>query len=121
MANMPNSYKDEQWQELAARAERRAGIPDGLLRTIVNHGERSNADQVSEKGAKTPFQIIPSTAKLIEKKYGIDPYLSPENAALGAAYLLKESLDRNDGSIALAAAEYHGGTDRSNWGKKTNA
>lgn len=120
MADMPKNYNAPEWTQLSANAEKKAGIPDGLLQAIVNHGEKSNTDQVSEKGARTVYQITPPTAKLIEKKYGIDPYLSPENAALGAAYLLKESLDRNGGKTALAVAEYHGGVDRSNWKSKTN-
>jgi len=120
MADMPKNYDAPEWTQLSANAEKKAGIPDGLLQAIVNHGEKSNTDQVSEKGARTVYQITPPTAKLIEKKYGIDPYLSPENAALGAAYLLKESLDRNGGKTALAVAEYHGGVDRSNWKSKTN-
>ena len=121
MATLSKKYSDPEWSAITAQAEKKAGIPAGFLHSIVNYGERSNADQVSEAGAKTPYQIIPSTAKLIQKKYGIDPYLSPENSALGAALLLKESLDRNNGDPALAAAEYHGGTDRKNWGRKTKA
>lgn len=120
MADMPKNYDAPEWTQLSANAEKKVGIPDGLLQAIVNHGEKSNTDQVSEKGARTVYQITPPTARLIEKKYGIDPYLSPENAALGAAYLLKESLDRNGGKTALAVAEYHGGIDRSNWKSKTN-
>jgi hypothetical protein len=121
MRSLPTKYDAPEWSAITADAERRAGIPAGLLHSVVNNGERSNSDQVSEAGARTPYQIIPSTAKLIEKKYGIDPMLSPENAALGAAYLLKESMDRNNGNPALAVAEYHGGTDRNNWGRKTKA
>lgn len=117
----PNSYKDPYWTQLASVTEQKLGLPDGLLGSIVTKGERSNADQVSEAGAKTPFQIIPATRDAAIKKYGIDPYLSPENAAEVAGLLLKDSLKRNDGDVASAVAEYHGGTDRSNWGPRTKA
>ncbi len=117
----PNSYKDPYWQNLAAKAEAKAKLPDGFLRAIVNQGERSNNNQVSEAGAKTPFQIIPKTRDLILKKYGVDAYLSDENAAYASALVLKEGLDRNNGSKPAAAGEYHGGTDRKNWGPRTNA
>lgn len=117
----PNSYKDPYWSQLASNAESKIGLPDGLLVNVMTKGERSNADQISSAGAKTPFQITPTTRKLILDKYGLDPYLSPENSAQGAALLLKESLDRNKGDQASAVAEYHGGTDRSNWGPKTQA
>lgn len=121
MADRPKSYKDPFWSQVASNAESKLGIPSGLLVGILTRGERSNDDQVSEAGARTPFQIIPQTRKAILNKYGIDPYLSAENAAEGAGLLLKESLARNKGSPAAAVAEYHGGTNRANWGPLTRA
>lgn len=119
--DIPTSYKDPFWSDLAANTEQRLGLPSGLLVSVLTRGERSNADQVSEAGARTPFQIIPATRKAVLDKYGIDAYLSPENAAEAAGRLLKESLDRNQGNIVLAAAEYHGGTDPKNWGPRTKS
>lgn len=121
VSKSPNYYADPYWTVLSRDANDKAGLPVGLLQSIVNNGEKSNANQVSEKGAKTPFQITPPTRKAILDKYGIDPYLSDENAAEGAALLLKEAMDRNNGSVQDAVAEYHGGTDRSNWGPRTKA
>lgn len=117
----PTSYKDPFWSDLAAGTEQKLGLPEGLLVSVLTRGERSNADQVSEAGAKTPFQIIPATRQAVLKKYGVDAYLSPENSAEAAGLLLKESLDRNKGDIKLAAAEYHGGTNPANWGPRTRA
>jgi hypothetical protein len=121
MADKPNSYKDPYWTDLATQTGAKLGLPDGLLASIVTKGERSNADQVSEAGARTPFQIIPATRKAAIDKFGIDPYLSPENAAEVAGLLLKDSLTRNKGDAATAVAEYHGGTDRANWGPRTRS
>jgi hypothetical protein len=121
MNAIPVSYKDPAWTRLSGLAEAKAGLPTGLLDAIVNKGERSNADQVSEAGARTPYQIIPEVRNAVLKKHGIDAYLSPENAAEVAALLLKESLQRNKGDVTAAVAEYHGGTDRSNWGPRTRA
>lgn len=118
---VPTSYKDPFWSDLAANTEQKLGLPDGLLVSVLTRGERSNADQVSEAGARTPFQIIPATRKAVLDKYGIDAYLNPQTAAEAAGLLLKESLDRNQGNIVLAAAEYHGGTDPKNWGPRTKA
>lgn len=117
----PNSYKDQFWSDLAGRVEAKLELPPGLLLGVVTRGERSNADQVSEAGARTPFQIIPQTRDAVVKKYGIDAYLSPENAAEAAGLLLKESLQRNAGDVVAAVGEYHGGTDRSNWGPRTKS
>lgn len=118
---VPTSYKDPFWSDLAANTEQKLGLPSGLLVSVLTRGERSNADQVSEAGARTPFQIIPATRKAVLDKYGIDAYLNPQTAAEAAGLLLKESLDRNQGNIVLAAAEYHGGTDPKNWGPRTKA
>lgn len=122
MANeVPNKYSDPYWTDLAANTETKLGLPAGLLVSVLTKGERSNNDQVSEAGAKTPFQITPKTRFQAVKKYGIDAYLSPENAAEVAGLLLKDSLDRNKGDVSAAVGEYHGGTNRDNWGAKTNA
>jgi len=118
---VPTSYKDPFWSDLAANTEQKLGLPSGLLVSVLTRGERSNADQVSEAGARTPFQIIPATRRAVLDKYGIDAYLNPQTAAEAAGLLLKESLDRNQGNIVLAAAEYHGGTDPKNWGPRTKA
>lgn len=121
MAGAPNSFKDPYWTDLATQTEAKIGLPQGLLAAIVTKGERSNNDQVSEAGAKTPFQIIPATRKAAIDKYGIDPYLSPENAADVAGMLLKDSLARNKGDVVAAVSEYHGGTDKANWGPRTRS
>jgi hypothetical protein len=121
MAETPTSYKDPFWTQLASATEQKLDLPPGLLVGVLTRGERSNADQVSDAGAKTPFQIIPATRKAAIDKFGIDPYLSPENAAEVAGKLLKDSLDRNKGDVPAAVGEYVGGTDRSNWGPTTRA
>jgi len=117
----PNDHRDPYWADLSSAAEEKLGLPSGLLASIVTRGERSNNDQVSEAGAKTPFQIIPATRNAVLDKYGVDAYLSPENAAEAAGLLLQESLKRNDGDVAAAVSEYHGGTNKANWGPKTRA
>jgi hypothetical protein len=109
-------YNDPYWVALAKNAEARTGIPPGLLQSILVNGEKTNPGVISSAGAKTPFQIIPGTRDGILKKHGIDPYLNDQNAAIGAALLLKESLDRNGGKIDQAVGEYHGGINRKAWG-----
>src|SRR5574343_596186 len=113
---MAVSYKDPRWDELEAAIGAKHGVPPELLASIRTYGERSNSDQVSSAGARSVYQIIPETRASILKKHGIDPYLSDENAVEGAALLLRESLDRNNGDPIQAAGEYHGGPDRSRWG-----
>jgi hypothetical protein len=124
----PNSYRDPFWTQLAETTAQKVGLPAGLLSAVVLHGEKSNADQVSEAGAKTPFQITPTTRDAILKRDGIDAYLSPENAAEAAALVLKDGLQWAKGRASdpatqerLAAGFYHGGGDTANWGPRTNA
>lgn len=118
---MAQKYTDPFYDALDADVTAKLGLPSGLLSTIRLNGERSNADQVSEKGARSVYQVIPETRAALIKKYGVDPYESPEAAAMGAGYLLKESLQRNNGDVASAVGEYIGGTDRANWGKVTRS
>ncbi|BAO04681.1 hypothetical protein KMC49_gp27 [Ralstonia phage Firinga] len=117
----PSSFKDPAYDQADQSAAAAVGIPAQWLSSIRTKGEKSNADQISGANAATPYQIIPSTRDAIIKQTGVDPYLSPQTAAYGAAYLLKQSLDRNGGNPILATAEYHGGTNRDAWGPKTMA
>lgn len=118
---MANSYKDPYWSGLSANTEKLLKLPAGLLQNIVMHGEKSNADQVSSAGAKTVYQITPTTRNLVLKKYGVDAYSSDKNAAMAAGLLLQESLKRNKGNVEAAIGEYHGGTNRANWGSVNTA
>jgi hypothetical protein len=118
---IPNSFRDPFWRDLTAATEERVGIPRGLLRSIVEFGEKSDNNQVSSANARTVFQIIPSTRDAFLRKYGVDAYLGPEQAAEVAALHLRESLQRNNNSISAAIGEYHGGPNRRAWGPVTNA
>lgn len=113
------SYKSPYYKQLDDAVTQKHGLPAGLLPAIRTRGERSNSDQVSDAGAKTVYQIIPATRDSALTKWGIDAYLSPQNAAEVAGRLLKESLERNSGMAPLAVAEYIGGTDPKNWGPNT--
>lgn len=118
---LPNDFRDPFWRDLIARTEDRVGIPAGSLRAVVEFGERTPNDRVSSAGARTVFQIIPSTRNAVLEKYGIDAYLGPDQAAEAAALLLQEKLQRNGGNLAQAFGEYHGGTNRRNWGPVTQS
>lgn len=117
----PKSHRDPLYAALDAQTEQRLGLPAGLVSSIRTNGERTDHGKVSEAGAVTPYQFIPATRDAAIKKYGIDPTLSPQNASEVAGLLLKESLVRNGGDVAQAVGEYHGGTNRDNWGPRTRA
>lgn len=115
------SYKDPGYDALESQMEHKYNLPQGVLRNLRTKGERSNADQVSEAGARSVYQFIPSTRQAFIKKYGVDAWAGPAQAAEAAALHVRESLDRNGGDVGAAVGEYHGGPDRSKWGKRTRA
>lgn len=117
-----DSYLDDgYYKPLEAAAERKYGLPSGLLSRIRKEGERTNKSQVSSAGARSVYQITPGTRDLFRKKYGVNAYSSDGAAAEVAALHLKESLDRHDGNVTTAVREYHGGPDRSGWGPINDA
>lgn len=112
------SYLDDGYYlPIESSLERKHGLPSGLLGRIRKHGEKTNRSQVSSAGARSVYQIIPGTRDAFHKKYGVNAYAGDREAAEVAALHLKESMDRNDGDVNTAVREYHGGTDRANWGK----
>lgn len=118
---MAQSYKDPTYDVLDAKISQELGLPSGLLAGIRTRGERSNADQVSSAGARTVYQITPTTRDLFLKKYGVDAYKSPADAAKVAGLHLQESLQRNRGDSTAAVREYIGGTNPANYGPVTAA
>ena len=112
----PNSFKDPAYNSAEAYASKLTGVPADLLARVRMLGERSNADQVNQRtGASTPYQITASTRQGIMKNYGIDPWSSPQNAALGSAYVLWEQAGRpkpggwSADTAARAVGGYFGG------------
>lgn len=103
------SYKDASWDSSEAKASAKTGVPVEVIRAIRVHGEKSNSNQVSPKGARGVYQFIPSTRNAFLKKYGVDAYSQdPDEQALAAAHHLKESYGRTK-DWARAVAGYNGG------------
>ena len=105
----PLSYKATTWDASEAAASQKTGVPVDVLRAIRLHGERSNGNQVSPKGARGVYQFIPSTRDAFVKKYGVDAYSAdPDEQALATALHLKESHKRT-GDWVKAMAGFNGG------------
>jgi len=94
-----SSYRDAGYDAIENRLERKYNLPQGLMKRIRVYGEKSNANQVSPTGARTVYQILPSTRKLFGDKYKIDAYAGPAQAAEVAALHLKESIDRGEDPV----------------------
>ena len=109
MAQAPISYKDPAWDAAEAEAAKRTGVPQEVLRAVRVHGERTDGDRISPKGARGVYQFMPKTERLFFEKYGVSAYSNdPVEQATAAAYHLKESYSRTK-DWGLAAAGYNGG------------
>ncbi|HSP20184.1 MAG TPA: lytic transglycosylase domain-containing protein, partial [Myxococcaceae bacterium] len=89
---------------LLIAAERRHGLPQGLLEAVVAVESGGRPHAISGAGAVGAAQLLPSTARLLELG---DPFDS-EQAVDGSARYLAEQL-RRFGSIRLAVAAYNAG------------
>ena len=97
-------YNDPRLDSFATAVEARYGLPSGLLEAVKNAGERSNTGQVSSAGAKGVMQFIDSTRKAYEHDVN-DPLASID----AAGRYFKDLMQRYDGNVKAAIAEYNGG------------
>ncbi|MCU0696646.1 MAG: lytic transglycosylase domain-containing protein [Myxococcaceae bacterium] len=91
-------------EALAAKAERRHGLPRGLLWAVVQTESNAKAHRISFAGAMGPAQLMPGTASLLGV---VDPFDPHEALDAGARYL-KAQLDRFH-DVRLAVAAYNAG------------
>ena len=105
------------YDDLFAQAEKRYNVDAALLKAVAYVESRGNANAVSPQGAQGLMQLMPSTAKSL----GVANPFDPAQNINGAAKLLRENLDATKGDVTSALMMYHGGTDRSQWGSKTQA
>ena len=102
-----------EYDPLFEAAGKKHNVDPALLRTVAYQESRFNPKAVSPQGALGLMQIMPATARVLK----VDP-TKPEEAVDGAARLLAEALDRNNGNLEDAVGEYHGGPNREIWGPK---
>jgi soluble lytic murein transglycosylase-like protein len=89
---------------LVSAAEKRHGLPAGLLAALVEVESGGRPHSISASGAMGPGQMLASTARLLEVG---DPFDS-EEAMDGSARYLAEQL-RRFRSVRLAVAAYNAG------------
>lgn len=83
---------------------------------------------VSHAGALGAYQIMPATARELAKRVGVawrpdmmhkdDPVSRKYQDALGHA-AVQDAVEAGGGDLPTTFAYYHGGSDRSKWGPKT--
>jgi soluble lytic murein transglycosylase-like protein len=89
---------------VVAAAERRHGLPSGLLEALVEVESGGRPHSISSAGAVGPGQLLPSTARLL----GVGDPFDSEEGVDGSARYLAEQL-RRFGSVRLAVAAYNAG------------
>ena len=87
-----------------AAAERRNGLPPGLLDALVEVESGGRPHSISGAGAMGPGQLVPSTARLL----GVSDPFDSEESVEGSARYLAEQL-RRFRSVRLAVAAYNAG------------
>ncbi len=107
----PSKYDD-----IYAKASKATGVPVDLLKRVTQVESHFNPGATSPVGAQGLMQVMPSNFKSLGITNGYDP----EQNIMGGAKLLKEYIG-NSNSIREALMKYHGGYDKSGWGKNTLA
>lgn len=89
---------------LAEAAERRHGLPKGLMRAVIEVESGSRAHRISFAGAMGPAQLVPGTAAMLHVD---DPFDPPTAIDAGARYLAQQL--KRTGRVDLAVASYNAG------------
>lgn len=89
---------------LASAAEKKHGLPRGLMSAIVSVESGGRAHRISFAGAMGPAQLMPGTAALL----GVNDPFDPAQAIDAGARYLAQQLKRS-GRVDLAVAAYNAG------------
>ena len=105
------------FRQQVAQASRSTGVSEAFLYGIMRQESRFASGIRSWAGANGLMQLMPSTARWVAHKIGLQGFQSAQvtevgtNVTLGSAYL-GMLLQRFDGSQAMAAAGYNAGPGR---------
>ena len=105
------------YSDLIESAGKQYNVDPSLIRALVKVESGNNPKaKNAETGAEGLGQFIPKTAQSL----GVKDVTDPTQSIPAVARLLSENLDRY-GNVHDAVRAYHGGTDKANWGPKTEA
>ncbi len=89
---------------LADVAEKKHGLPRGLMRAVVEVESHTKAHRISAAGAMGAAQLMPGTVAMLQVS---DPFNPVESIDAGARYLAQQF--RRTGRVDLAVAAYNAG------------
>jgi hypothetical protein len=105
-----------QYDDLLTAAERKYGLPAGLLSGQMSVESGGDKGSKSSKGALGLMQFTPATAKA----YGVD-VTDPASSIDGAARFMADNLKATKGNVSEALRLYQGGPNRAGWGAQNAA
>lgn len=115
--NNPVPYQQNtsggQYDEALNAAGKKHGIDPRLLKAVMMQESGGNPNIISDAGALGLMQLMPFNLKA----YGVTNWRDPNQNIDGGAGILAENLRKAGGDISLALRYYHGGYDRSRWGR----
>jgi soluble lytic murein transglycosylase-like protein len=95
----------EKYEDIILEAAAAYRLDPALIRSVIQAESRFNAAAVSGSGAGGLMQLMPSVANSL----GVIDLLDPRENIMAGAQLLRQLLDRFDGSLPLALAGYNAG------------
>lgn len=102
-----------QYDDILNAAGKKHGVDPRLLKAVMMQESGGNPNIISDADARGLMQLIPSNLKAL----GITNWRDPNQNIDGGASILAENLQKAGGDISLALRYYHGGYDRSRWGR----
>lgn len=115
--NNPVPYRQNtgggQYDDALNAAGKKHGVDPRLLKAIMMQESGGNPNIISDAGALGLMQLMPFNLKA----YGVTNWRDPNQNIDGGASILAENLQKAGGDISLALRYYHGGYDRSRWGR----
>jgi soluble lytic murein transglycosylase-like protein len=98
----------EALKALVWRQAKTVGVDPQLALTILSLESSDGHALNSDRGARGPMQLIPTTAA----RYGVTDICDPEQNVRGSLLFLKDLVEQFQGNLMLVAAAYDAGPER---------